>query len=944
MTPGDGDQGREQDGEYPGDAGSIRVRGARVHNLRDVDVDLPRDRLVVLTGVSGSGKSTLAFDTLYAEGRRRYIEGLSTDARQFLDQLERPDVDLIEGLPPTVAIDQRAGAANPRSTVATVTEIHDYLRVLYARAGLPHCPRCGAAIRRQTPEQIAAFVTALPAGTKLILHAPLVRGRKGEHKEAFEAIRRHQLLRARVDGQTVEIGEEPPKLAKTKTHNIDAVIDRLVVRDGIGPRLSESIDLALKLGEGKLVATLQTDSGWDDRLFSTTHACPACGVSFEKLEPRSFSFNSPHGACPTCDGLGSLHAFDADLVAPDRSKSIDGHALAPYATGKAKGPREPEGVSSFLAKHHLTRQAPLDAWPARTVELLMNGDPASGFLGVLPELEAEYRDVSPRRREALAGYRAEAPCPACLGARLRPEARAVTVGGLAIHEAAARPVVEAIAFFETLKFEPPMDLVGAPLTAEVVRRLRFLDRVGLGYLTLARGADTLSGGELQRVRLTTQIGSGLVGVCYVLDEPTAGLHPRDADRLLASLADLRDLGNSLVVVEHDEATIRAADWVIDLGPGAGPEGGRVVAQGPPDALVEVEPGASLTARYLAGPRAIKFGSTIPAAEPSHWITVFNAREHNLRGVNARFPVGALTCVSGVSGSGKSSLVLDVLGRAAARALNGSGPRPGAHDRVEGLDCVEKLVTIDQAPIGRNARSTPATYTGVFDEVRKVFALTREAKVRGFGASRFSFNAKGGRCEACQGLGARRIEMNFLPDLEVRCEACGGLRYNPPTLEARYKGRSIGDVLQMRVDAALAFFDAVPKVRRGLAALREAGLGYATLGQSSTTLSGGESQRVKLAAELSRAESGRALLILDEPTTGLHFDDVANLLRVLRRLADLGNTILVIEHNLEVIRAADWLIDLGPEGGAAGGEIVAEGTPAEVARSERGHTGRWLRET
>jgi excinuclease ABC subunit A len=920
----------------------IQVRGARVHNLRDVDVDIPRDRLVVLTGVSGSGKSSLAFDTIYAEGQRRYIESLSGYARGMLDQLEPPDVDLVAGLPPTVAIDQKAGAANPRSTVATVTEIHDYLRLLYARAGVPHCPNCGEPIRRQTPEQMVGTVLAWQEGRKVLVLAPLVRGRKGRHAEAFEAIRREGLIRARVDGEVVEVAEGPPRLAKTRAHTVEAVVDRLVVREGIRPRLAESIDRALKLGEGTVVlAAQEADGSWSDRVLSVHFACPECGLGLAGLEPRTFSFNSPYGACPSCDGLGSLREFDPELVAPDRSLSIAQGAVAPWAPDgpKADTPLDEPALSALLKRFDLTRKTPLDRWPEEALRGFFRGDAGSRFAGVIPHLEAEYQAArSDRRRAALDAYRSESPCPACGGARLRPEARAVTLDGRAIHEVAALTAEAARPYFEGLRFEGPLERVGPPLVREIAGRLGFLERVGLGYLTLDRAADTLSGGELQRVRLASQIGAGLVGVGYVLDEPTTGLHPRDTDRLLASLRGLRDAGNSVLVVEHDEAVIRAADWVIDLGPGAGPDGGRVVASGAPGGLDGAE---SLTARYLRGEAPpVPAGSGRLERAPG-WIGLFGASEHNLKGVDIEIPIGALTCVTGVSGSGKSTLVQDVLARVVHRALEGAGRRPGRFARIEGLDGIEKLIDVDQSPIGRSPRSTPATYTGVFDEIRKVFAQAREAKVRGYKANRFSFNVQGGRCEACQGQGERRIEMQFLPDLYVLCESCRGLRFNRPTLEVRYKGRSIGEVLRLRVDEAVELFDAVPKVRRGLQALHEAGLGYVTLGQSSTTLSGGEAQRVKLAAELGRAAPGRTLYILDEPTTGLHFADVANLLGVLGRLADLGHAVVVIEHNLDVVRAADWVIDLGPEGGASGGRVVAMGPPEAIARSAESHTGRYL---
>jgi excinuclease ABC subunit A len=925
----------------PGGPDVISVRGARVHNLKGVDVDLPRDRLVVLTGVSGSGKSSLAFDTVYAEGQRRYLECLSSYARQYLDQLERPDVDLIEGLPPTVSIDQRAGAAGPRSTVATVTEIYDYLRLLYARTGTPHCPSCWLPIRRQTPEQMVATVLAMREGRKVLILAPLVRGRKGGHAEAFQAVRRAGLLRARVDGTVVEVGREDLQLPRTKSHDVEAVIDRLVVREGIRPRLSESIDLALKLGEGTVLLSAQTEDGWEDLPLSLHFSCPACGIGLEELEPRTFSFNSPFGACPTCDGLGTVAAFDPDLIAPDRRLSLAKAAVFPWRDlKKAADLADPVWVKDVLKRHRLKRTTPLGDWPPDALDEFFRGRDG-GSPGVIPGLERAFKAArTETQKAALEQFRSSAVCPACGGARLGPEARAVTVGGRTLPEFAAMAVSEALPAFEALDFPPAQALVGPPLVRGIVARLSFLEGVGLGYLTLSRGADTLSGGELQRVRLATQIGSGLVGVCYVLDEPTAGLHPVDTGRLLDSLTGLRDQGNTVIVVEHDESTVRSADWVVDLGPGAGPDGGQVVATGPPEALVSTGP--SSTAGYLRGDWTIPRLASDRLARSPGAVRVVNATERNLKGIDVTIPLGTLTCVSGVSGSGKSTLVHEVLARGAARHLEGRGPSPGAHQRIEGLDALDKLIVIDQAPIGRGPRSTPATYTGLFDEIRKVFARTREAKLRGYGASRFSFNVKGGRCEACEGQGLRRVEMNFLPDLFVRCEECGGKRFNRQTLEVRFKCKSIGDVLEMRVDESRDHFEAQPKVKRSLDALHEAGLGYVTLGQPSTTLSGGEAQRVKLASELGRTATGRTLYVLDEPTTGLHFADVARLLGVLHRLADLGNTVLVIEHNLDVLKSADWLIDLGPGGGDAGGRVLATGPPSCVAESPRSATGRYLR--
>ncbi len=924
----------------PDGAELIRVRGARVHNLKAVDVDLPRDRLVVLTGVSGSGKSSLAFDTLYAEGRRRFVESLSSYARQFLDQLERPDVDQIDGLPPTVSIDQNAGAANPRSTVGTVTEIHDYLRLLYSRAGQPHCPRCGAPIRRQTPEQMVATVLSMRTGRKVLILAPLVRGRKGAQAEAFQAVRRAGLLRARVDGTVLEIGRDDPKLERTKVHDVEAVVDRLVVREGIRPRLAESLDLALKLGEGSVIFCAETEAGWVDEPLSLHFACIDCGSSLDELEPRTFSFNSPYGACPTCDGLGVVPAFDEEFVIPDRSRSLSGGAVVTWADSKLKTP-EPDWVAGFLKKRKLSRTKPLASWPLSAQQAFWQGAEGDESIpGLSADLERGYQEA---RGEALktrlSEYRTESICPACDGSRLKPEARAVTVGGVTLPSLAARAVSEALAFLRSLEFPEALAPIGPPLVREVITRLTFLDKVGLGYLTLSRSADSLSGGELQRVRLARQIGSGLVGVCYVLDEPTAGLHPSDTDRLLDSLRGLRDQGNSLIVVEHDEATIRAADWLVDLGPGAGPDGGHVTALGPPSALIVT--GESSTATYLRGEWSIPTAGSARLARSPGRIRIVGASARNLKRVNVEIPIGTLSCVSGVSGSGKSTLVHDVLARAARRFLDQRGPKPGAHERIEGLEAIDKLIVIDQSPIGRGPRSTPATYSGVYDEIRKIYARTREAKIRGYSASRFSFNAKGGRCEACEGQGVRRIVMNFLPDMYVTCETCHGSRFNRQTNEIRFKGASIGDALRMRVDESRAFFEAQPRIRRGLDALHEAGLGYVTLGQSATTLSGGEAQRVKLATEVMRPDTGRTLYILDEPTTGLHFADVARLLVVLNRLVESGNTAVVIEHQLDVLRSADWLVDLGPAGGAEGGNVLAAGPPDVVARSPESVTGPYL---
>lgn len=930
----------ERPDEGPSEENLIQLRGVRVHNLKGISVDIPRDRLVVLTGVSGSGKSSLAFDTLYAEGQRRYIESLSAFARQFLDQAERPDVDAIDGLPPTVAIDQRAGSANPRSTIGTLTEILDYLRLLYARVGLAHCPTCRTPIRSQTPEQIVGNVMAMPEGRKVLVLAPLVRGRKGKHAEAFQAIRRAGLLRARVDGKVIEVSPEDLPLPASKEHDIEAVIDRLVLREGIRPRLSESVDLALKVGQGAVILSCQVGEVWEDLLFSVHSSCPDCGQGVGDLEPRSFSFNSPHGACPDCGGLGEVPTFDQDLLIPDFTLSLSKGAIAPWSDPRLKGllpgidgPR----VKSLLKKAGLKPSTPLSAWPDAAVQTFLLGDPG----GLIRDLQA-ILDVtkSQRVRGALEAYRSPKTCGGCGGARLGPGPGGVLLGGRSLPEVSNLAIIDAKQFLEGLEFDPGQTEVGPPLAAEAVKRLGFLARLGVGYLSLSRGSDTLSGGELQRVRLASRIGSGLVGVCYILDEPTAGLHPRDTDRLLEALTSLRDQGNSVIVVEHDESTILASDWLIDLGPGAGPEGGEVVAEGTPEAVKSS--GQSLTARYLRGEQEIPHPASPRIGPSTGWLHLRNIRARNLKGIDVDIPSGAFSCVTGVSGSGKSTLVYEVLARVVRRRLDRRGPKPEGLGSVVGEELFDKLILVDQSPIGKGPRSTPATYTGVFDEIRKLFARTKEAKVRGYKPSRFSFNAKGGRCEVCEGQGLRRIPLNFLPDLEVRCEACEGLRFHRQTLEIQFKGRSIGDVLRLRVDESRELFRSQPAVSKGLDSLQEAGLGYLTLGQSGTTLSGGEAQRVKLSVELARPSTGKTLYLLDEPTTGLHFHDVSRLLGLLQRLTDLGNTLVVIEHNLDVVKTADWVIDLGPEGGDLGGQLLAMGPPALLASSPDSATGKYLR--
>ena len=980
-------------GGGPGEA--IQIRGARVHNLQNVDLDIPRDRLVVVTGPSGSGKSSLAFDTLYAEGQRQYIETLSVYARQFLNQMERPDVDLIEGLQPTISIDQRAGSQNPRSTVATVTEIYDYLRLLFARLGEQVCYRCGATIRPQAPEQILDELLALPPGTKVMVMAPLVRGRKGQHKDVFAAIRKAGFVRARVNGVVLDV-DQIPELAPRKNHQIEAVVDRIMIREGIRPRLAESLRLAIQRGDGAVQISYalpnesavangakETAGGgkpamdggkpatgssaangnganpsanggkgattngnaatptWHERLFSTLSSCPNCKVSYEELEPRTFSFNSPYGACPTCEGLGSRVEFDPELVLPDETLSLAEGAVLAWRGAKPVDARKHQAeLRPFLKAAGIDWNTPLGQLKPKQREQFLRGD-GKNFLGLLTILEKEYvTATNAGRREQLEALRGLVTCADCGGARLRPEARACRIAGMAIHEITALTVSRARAFFDAYRAPAADEPIARPIVAEIAKRLDFLERVGVEYLTLDRASDTLSGGEWQRVRLATGIGSGLVGVCYVLDEPSIGLHQRDNQRLIDALRNLQAQGNTVLVVEHDEAMMRSADHLIDMGPGAGLHGGRVVAEGSPAAVSENP--QSVTGRYLKGELAIPVPAERRRTAKARSITIEGVTTNNLKNVEVRVPLGALVCVTGVSGSGKSSLVNETLARALARRLGGTAPKPGPHTSLRGASQIDKLVEIDQSPIGRTPRSNPATYSGAFDEIRKVFAGTREARQRGYKLGRFSFNVKGGRCEECQGQGVRKIEMNFLPDLTVTCPVCEGARFNRQTLQVLYRGKSIADVLDMRVDEAVTFFENFPAILRLLGSLQEVGLGYLTLGQSSTTLSGGEAQRIKLATELSRVDTGNTLYILDEPTTGLHFDDIKRLLAVLGRLVDLGNTVLVIEHNLDVIKSADWIIDLGPEGGEAGGQIMASGTPEEIAATPGNYTGEYLR--
>ncbi len=922
----------------------IRIRGARVHNLRNVDLDIPRDQLVVITGVSGSGKSSLAFDTLFAEGQRQYLESLSSYARQFLNQLERPDVDLIEGLPPTISIDQRSGSSNPRSTVATLTEIYDYLRLLMARLGEPKCHQCGTVIHQHSPEEISERLLALPAGTKVVILAPFAKGVKGEQPETFTTIRKAGFIRVRVNGEIVDV-EHHGELSNRKTYSIEAVVDRVVIREGVEERVAESVDLAVKHGEGVVGISWferendeSSEGVWHEEVHSTLFACPNCKLAFPELEPRTFSFNSPYGACPDCEGLGTRFEFDPELVAPNLSLSLAAGAIFPWKPHDLHIDQERiKAIKPFLTRTNLAWETPLAEWPEEKRQQFFQGE--GDFPGLMQVLEKEFvTTTDPDEIERLELFRGVVPCGACGGARLRPEARNVRLHGRAIHEINRLTVTQAREFFGSLKFPRDDQPIAKPLITEIIKRLTFLEKVGVEYLSLERPADTLSGGELQRVRLASGIGSGLVGACYILDEPSIGLHPRDNERLIEALRDLHALGNTVIVVEHDEAMMRAADYLIDIGPGAGRLGGNVVAYGTPDDVIQ---SGSLTAKYLTGELTCGPPTLHRKLAKTRSITLEGATTNNLKNVTVRFPLSALVCVTGVSGSGKSSLMNETLARAIQRRLSGSGPKPGPFTSLRGVSQIDKLVQVDQSPIGRTPRSNPATYTGLFDEIRKVFAGTKGAKQLGFKAGRFSFNAKGGRCETCQGHGMRKIEMNFLPDLLVPCEECEGRRFNRQTLQIRYKEKNIAEVLEMKIDEATTFFENFPLILRLLNSLQEVGLGYLSLGQSATTLSGGEAQRVKLATELARVDTGQTLYLLDEPTTGLHFDDVRKLLAVLQRLVDLGNTVIVIEHNIDVIRSADWVIDLGPEGGERGGHLVAEGTPEEIAALSGNHTGRFL---
>ena len=932
----------------------IKIRGANEHNLKNLSVDIPRDELVVLTGLSGSGKSSLAFDTIYAEGQRRYMESLSSYARQFLGQMEKPDVESIEGLSPAISIDQKSTNRNPRSTVGTVTEIYDYMRLLYARVGIPHCPKCGKEIRKQTVDQMVDQILALPERTKIQLLAPVVRGRKGEHVKILDQARRSGYVRVRIDGNLYELSEEI-RLEKNIKHNIEIVVDRLIVRPGIEKRLTDSIESVLALSGGLLLV----DTGEEEPMrFSQSFSCPDCGISVEEVEPRSFSFNNPFGACPECFGLGYKMEFDEDLIIPDKSLSINQGAIAVlgWQSCTDKGSFTRAILEALAAEYHFSLDTPFEDYPKEIHDVLIHGTGGKSmkvrykgqrgegvydvaFEGLIENVNRRYRETySETSKAEYESFMRITPCPVCHGQRLKKESLAVTVGGMNIYQATNMSIVKFREFMDSLTLTPMQEAIGGPILKEIRARISFLIDVGLDYLSLSRATGTLSGGEAQRIRLATQIGSGLVGVAYILDEPSIGLHQRDNDKLLKTLLHLRDLGNSVLVVEHDEDTMRAADCIIDIGPGAGAHGGQVVAVGTAQEIMDCP--ESITGAYLSG--RIRIPVPSERKKPTGWLKVKGAAENNLKKINVDIPLGVMTCVTGVSGSGKSSLVNEILYKHLARKLNRARTIPGKFTGMEGLEQLDKIIAIDQSPIGRTPRSNPATYTGVFDLIRDLFAATTDAKTRGYSKGRFSFNVKGGRCEACSGDGIIKIEMHFLPDVYVPCEVCGGKRYNRETLEVKYKGKSIFDVLDMTVEEALKFFENVPAVARKIQTLYDVGLSYVKLGQPSTELSGGEAQRIKLAAELSKRSTGKTIYILDEPTTGLHFADVHKLIDILHRLAAGGNTVVVIEHNLDVIKTADYIIDMGPEGGDRGGTVIAKGTPEEVARCPQSYTGQYVK--
>ena len=934
----------------------IRIRGANEHNLKNVDVDIPRDALVVFTGLSGSGKSSLAFDTIYAEGQRRYMESLSSYARQFLGQMEKPNVEKIEGLSPAISIDQKSTNRNPRSTVGTVTEIYDYFRLLYARIGIPHCPNCGKEIKKQSVDQMVDQIMALPEGTRLQLLAPVVRGRKGRHEKVLERAARSGYVRVRIDGNLYELAENI-QLDKNIKHNIEIVVDRLIVKPGIERRLTDSIENVLNLSEGLLFVE-RVGSDEEMLTFSQSFSCPDCGVSIDEIEPRSFSFNNPFGACPECYGLGYKMEFDSDLMIPDRTLSINQGAITVLGWQSCQQPGSfANAILQALAKeYHFDLDTPFGEYPQKIQDILLHGTGGKevlvyyegqrgkgqypiAFEGLIRNVERRYRETgSDATKQEYETFMRITPCRLCKGQRLKKEALAVTVCGKNIYEITSMFIGELSQFLQDMKLTAQQELIGSQILKEIRARVGFLIDVGLDYLSLSRATGTLSGGEAQRIRLATQIGSGLVGVCYILDEPSIGLHQRDNDKLLATLKNLRDLGNTLIVVEHDEDTMRAADYIVDVGPGAGSHGGQIVASGTVEEIMNTP--ESITGQYLSGAKKIPVPET--RRKPTGWLTVRSAEENNLKKIDVKFPLGVFTCVTGVSGSGKSSLVNEILYKHLARDLNRARCIPGKHAGIDGIEQLDKVIAIDQSPIGRTPRSNPATYTGVFDMIRDLFASTSDAKAKGYKKGRFSFNVKGGRCEACGGDGIIKIEMHFLPDVYVPCEVCGGKRYNRETLDVKYKGKSIYDVLDMTVEEALTFFENVPSIQRKIQTLYDVGLSYVKLGQPSTELSGGEAQRIKLAAELSRRSTGRTIYILDEPTTGLHFADVQKLIEILHRLAEGGNTVVVIEHNLDVIKTADYLIDIGPEGGMRGGTVIAKGTPEEVAKNPASYTGYYVK--
>ncbi len=931
----------------------IVIKGAREHNLKNIDLTVPRDKLVVFTGLSGSGKSSLAFDTIYAEGQRRYVESLSSYARMFLGQMDKPDVDSIDGLSPAISIDQKSTSNNPRSTVGTVTEIHDYLRLLYARCGTPHCPNCGRVIERQSIDQVVDRVMSFPEGTKIQVIAPCVRGRKGEHQKVLDELRRDGYVRVRIDGEVYDLSDTP-KLDKKFKHTVEAVIDRLVIRKGIDSRLTDSLENAFRLGKNLAVVSPADGA---DILFSQNYSCPDCGIDLEELVPRMFSFNNPYGACPNCSGLGTLKRIDPALIVPDTSLSLSEGAISVTGWNSASsGSIAGMYFAAICAHYGASMDTPFRDLPEQVRNAILYGtgeekihvkyqkEFGSGtfdtpFEGVIPSLERRYAETnSDWSRNDIDQYMSEVTCPVCKGRRLKPEVLAVTVGGLNISELSDQSVRATRTFLKNLELTTTQKIISAQIMKELDARLGFLLNVGLDYLTLSRAASTLSGGEAQRIRLATQIGSGLMGVLYILDEPSIGLHQRDNAKLLKTLKNMRDLGNTLIVVEHDEETMRSADYIVDIGPGAGQHGGYIVATGTPDEIA-ANPD-SITGQYLSGKKFIEVPDRRRPGN-GQYLTVRGARANNLKGIDVSIPLGTFTCVTGVSGSGKSSLVNEIIKKALLRDLNRARTKPGPYDSMDGIRNLDKVIDIDQSPIGRTPRSNPATYTGLFDLIREVFAGTPDSKMRGYASSRYSFNVKGGRCEACHGDGILKVEMHFLPDIYVPCEVCGGKRYNRETLEIRYKGKTIHDVLEMTVEEALAFFSALPKLRRKLQTMFDVGLGYVKLGQPSTELSGGEAQRVKLATELSRRDTGRTMYILDEPTTGLHSDDVKRLIGILQRLCDSGSTVVVIEHNLDVIKTADYIIDLGPEGGDGGGTVIASGTPEEIAQNSESFTGQFL---